>query len=177
MKYTRIEGTLEEILAYERAQNSAVEHALAKPELIPPIGDPDHEPEPATDLEAVTREIVRRKFKNLERFAMAYFNKVGEAGARLELSRSSTSKDGWVDYLRFITDVGASKIAVAYIGKTQIKFALALADVDDIDNARLYRYQSTGKGQGFEAIITEPTVNDLELALELTRRAVAKVQQ
>lgn len=184
-----IEGTVEEIVEYQKltvAEPAKTGTAAGDGESVPE--DSGSETVPARSVSQFSGEDEDSYFVRQFVYARAtsaascrrvldYLERVLELGTHIEVGTSQNSKDGYNNYL-MIRDDGKQRFgAVAYVKphNSGLTIRLRPEDVTDLDDSHI-RERDVVSTQQYA--LNCPLVDDaaVEVALELTKRALAKVR-
>ncbi len=185
MKVTIIEGTPEELADYESrtgmiGQPHAATKALARME--DPLAAGGGQAIDGTDFEdrAMLRSFIfgRSRDPSTGACVEAYVDRILELGGTdVEIGTSKTSKDGRADYL-LVYDAGPRRYgAVAYASAKNAGLTLRLTRDDVADVADRVKFRDVQPRNGYQVNCPVTTLDAIDLALQLTERALAKVRR
>ncbi|MEV5753741.1 hypothetical protein AB0L00_38475 [Actinoallomurus sp. NPDC052308] len=97
-----------------------------------------------------------------------------EVGVRADIRRSKQTPDGRSKYLAIVKSGQGWTGAVAYIHRARVDFRLQHEDVAD-QGPRVERKRVDDPAGEFHVALRRQTLQDVDTAVELTRRATAKV--
>ncbi|WP_431904554.1 hypothetical protein [Micromonospora carbonacea] len=178
-----IEGTVDEIVEYQRRNGTAVD-----PVDDPTEADPEQEPEAAVTTSALSLDdedsfpllqfvYTRASDGATTRRVLTYLRRALEQETLVEIGSSDRSYDGYTNYLMVRDDAPRRFGAVAYVKPSNGGLTLRLRpeDVADITDERVKLRQGASTRK---YAVTCRLVDDeaVELALMLTGRALAKVR-
>ena len=184
MKVTIIEGSPEELAEYE-ARTGVIGQGRDV-EYVPQMGD---EPMPVSSGQAITGidpddEVVLRAFifgrartPGTGGHVETYVRRVLDLdGAVVEKGTSKNSKDGFADYL-LVYDAGPRRYgAVAYVNAKNGGLTLRLTKNDVADVMDRVGLRDVQPGNAYQINCPLKTVDSIDLAVQLTQRALGKVR-
>lgn len=185
MKVTIIEGSPEELADYETrtgmiGQAHAAMGALGRVE--DPLATGAGQPIDGTDFEdrARLRSFIfgRSRDPRIGACVEAYVGQVLElAGTEVEIGTSKTSRDGRADYL-LVYNAGPRRYgAVAYVSAKNAGLTLRLTRDDAADVTDRVKLRDVQPRNGYQVNCPVTTRDAIDLAVELTERALAKVRR
>ncbi len=185
MKVTIIEGSPEELADYEArtgviGQARAAVGALARFE--DPLASGGGQVIDGTDFEdrATLRSFIfgRARDPGTGACVEAYVDRVLElAGTEAEIGTSKTSRDGRADYL-LVYNAGPRRYgAVAYVSAKNAGLTLRLTRDDVADVTDRVKLRDVQPRNGYQVNCPVTTPDAIDIAVELTERALAKVRR
>jgi hypothetical protein len=185
VKVTIIEGSPEELADYE-SRTGMIGQAHAGPKALARMEDPlaagGGQRIDGTDFEdrAMLRSFIfgRSRDPRTGACAEAYVDRILElGGTEVEIGTSKTSKDGRADYL-LVYDAGPRRYgAVAYVSAKNAGLTLRLTRDEVADVADRVKFRDVQPGNGYQVNCPVTTRDAIDLAAELTERALAKVRR
>ncbi len=185
MKVTIIEGSPEELADYE-ARTGAIGQAHAAMGALARLEDPlatgGGQPIDGTDFEdrARLRSFIfgRSRDPGIGACVEAYVDRVLElGGTEVEIGTSKTSRDGRADYL-LVYDAGPRRYgAVAYVSAKNAGLTLRLTRDDVADVTDRVKLRDVQPRNGYQVNCPVATRDAIDVAVELTERALAKVRR
>jgi hypothetical protein len=154
-------GTAAEIVEYERLSGLA-----------------DRDLTPARSEDSAVEAFIRDRFMGpaLD-FALDYAPRAtAETGVRPEIRRSTQTPDGRSKYLPMVEIGDTWTGTVVYVHRARVDFRLHHTDVADLP-ARVERKEVDDPDSAeFQVVLRRQTIDDVDLAVELTRRAVNRAR-
>jgi len=185
VKVTIIEGSPEELAEYE-AQTGVIGRASPAVNVLERVEDPlateGGQAIGGADFEDEVRLrsfiFGRARTPVIGGHVEAYVRRVLDLdGAEVEIGTSKASKDGRADYL-LVYDAGPRRYgAVAYVNAKNAGLTLRLAkdEVADVSD-RGIKFRNVQPRNGYQVTCPVVTPDAIELAVELTQRALGKVR-
>jgi hypothetical protein len=185
MKVTIIEGTPEELAEYE-AQTGVIGKARVAANAPETSGDVlpagDGQAIGGADVEdaVLLRSFIsgRARTQDIGERVEAYVRRVLDlGGAEVEMGTSKASRDGRADYLR-VYNAGPRRYgAVAYVNARNAGLTLRLTreDVADMSDSGI-KLRDVQQRNGYQVNCPVKTPEAIDLAVELTQRALAKIR-
>lgn len=185
MKVTIIEGTPKELAEYE-AQTGVIgkAHVVASaPEVsgeLVPAGDGQAIGGADVEDAVLLRSFIsgRARTQDIGERVEAYIRRVLElGGAEVEMGTSKASRDGRADYLR-VHNAGPRRYgAVAYVNARNAGLTLRLTreDVANMTDSGI-KFRDVQQRNGYQVNCPLKAPEAIDLAVELTRRALDKVR-
>lgn len=181
-----IEGTVEEIVEYQRRVEGAASPpaAVSGGEEVPVGAEPPAARTASGGLGDdedgfyIRQYVYGRTYDaGTARRVLTFLERVATKGTLLEIGESERTSDGLTDYL-MVRDDGPRRFgAVVYVrpANANLTFRLRPDDVEDLEDHRV-RHRNVASGQQYAIRCQLVDDEAVELALELTDRALAKVR-
>jgi hypothetical protein len=176
-----IEGTVQEVVEYQH-QMGQTTNPVADDELPDDAtshGEVVEDPEDEEGWFAIQQLIYSRaRDSRTTKRVLDYLNRAWDLDVTIEVGESERTRDGNTDYL-MVRDSGPRRFgAVAYVHPASGRLTLRLQpqDVADLEDSHI---KTRNVRRGHQYVITCPLIDDeaVELAVQLTKRALDKVRQ